>query len=46
MIKIKMHNGKWRVTIENEEWKFEDREKLEEVLSQILLLKDSFGRIN
>ena len=45
MIKIKMHEHKWRIEIENEEWEIEDRKKFDETLKKLLDMKGEFGKI-
>jgi hypothetical protein len=45
MINIKIRNEKWRVEI-NETWEFETRARLQEILLELLRLKDNFGKIN
>ena len=45
MIKISMKNNIWRINIDNEEWEFEDINKLKEIIENILVFKDDYGRI-
>lgn len=44
-ITIKLHGEDWRICIEGEEWKFNDRKDLEKTLSILLDLKDKKGRL-
>ena len=45
VIKIKQHNDKWRIELENEEWQVNDIDKLEELMSKIIKLKKEYGQI-
>lgn len=45
MISIKMHDGKWRIIITDEEWEFEDIEVLNFILNELIANKDKYGRL-
>ena len=45
MINIKMHENKWRMTINEETWEFNKLEELKTELDKILAIKESHGRI-
>lgn len=44
MLKIKMHENKWRISVEGEEWEIEDTEAMRGVLGALLSYKDKYGR--
>ena len=45
-ILLKMHEGKWRIKIVEEEWEFSNLSELLKVNETICKLKDKNGRIN
>jgi hypothetical protein len=46
MIEIRLRNENWNLKILDEEWEFNSRFEMEQVLEKLLLMKDEFGRIN
>jgi len=45
MIKIKMHQGNWRIEIDNEILEFKTKKEFDVFLNKVLEIKDKFGRI-
>lgn len=45
MIEIRMHQKKWRLEIRNEEFEFETKEEMNNVLQSLLAYKDKYGQI-
>jgi hypothetical protein len=45
-IKIEMHDGKWRMNIENETWQFDIKEDLLKVIGEIINLKNIYVKLN
>jgi hypothetical protein len=45
MIKIFMRENKWRISIEEEIWEFEELSDLVRILNEIIGHKNDFGRI-
>jgi len=45
MIEIKMHEGKWRISIREENWEFDDTKKMLTILEQVTKLKESYGKL-
>lgn len=45
MIEISMYQNKWRIKVNEEVWEFEDRVSLDNILNQILSIKDCWGKI-
>ena len=45
MIKLKMHEGNWRIEIDSEVLEFKTKKEFEGFLNKILEIKDKFGRI-
>ena len=44
-ITIKMYNEKWQVHIENEIWEVPDLTQLRRVIDQLLITKETYGRL-
>jgi len=44
-VEIKKHGEKWRVVIKNEEWEFNDKMEMDQVLEKILNWKNKHGSI-
>lgn len=45
-IRIKQHNGNWRIHLEMEEWEFKTYKVFKIALDKILNLKQKQGQIN
>jgi hypothetical protein len=45
MIKIKQHQQKWRISIENEEFEFSTRKEMEAILKLLLDTKEKSGNL-
>lgn len=52
MIKLKMHQHKWRIKIGErcrddcgEEWEFETKKEFEENLKKLIEIKDKYGKV-
>lgn len=45
-IKIKLHQGNWRLIIGDEEWQFLNRKELDIVLKTLLDYKEKYGKLN
>jgi len=46
MIKIYMHDSKWRMGIESEVLQFDSREEMEIALGNLIELKETNGKLN
>ena len=45
MITLKMYNGKWQIHIGKEIWQFENMTDFYKTLSQLIAIKEKYGRI-
>ena len=43
-IKIEIRDGKWRMSIENESWEFDNQADMIKELNNLLTLKNTHGR--
>ena len=46
MIVVKVKDGKWRISIQNEVWEIPTFATMRKVLSEILSNKESFGQLD
>jgi len=44
-IKIEIRDGKWRMSIENESWEFDNQADMIKELNNLLTLKNTNGRL-
>lgn len=43
MIRIKMLNKNWVISIENEKWEFETTKEMKDTLDKLIILKNEYG---
>jgi len=43
-LSIKQHQEKWKLSISDEVWGFENRKEMEKVLGEILDMKEKYGK--
>lgn len=45
MIQIKTNQGKWRITIQTEEWEFPNQSDFKSTLDMLLSAKEKYGKL-
>ena len=45
MIGIKQNGEKWNMIIKEEQWQFETREQMEDILKNLLDMKETHGKL-
>ena len=45
MITIKMYEGKWRIEVDNEGWEVTNNDDLMHILTELIRMKNTWGRI-
>ena len=46
MLQITQYKNKWRIAIINERWEFDDMQQAQQILLQLLSLKNQYGEIS